>query len=137
MSRSDLNDGAMTRKARIQLDFNFSATGLDIHYACIPWSEHERIYKENYAPEYGLSQSAERINERGGFGVMEAIRLGYDNPLVIWVAGRQYPNKDSDWTKLALKFDLKEKTCQWRILSECDYKSLDLFEQIKDSYNLD
>ncbi len=125
----------MTRKARIQLDFNFSATGLDIHYSCIPWSEHERIYKENYAPEYGLSQSAERINERGGFGVKEAIMLGYDNPRVIWVAGKNYPKKDSDWTKLALQFNLEKNTYRWRILTEDEYKSLDLFERIKEEYD--
>lgn len=125
----------MTRKARIQLDFNFSATGLDIHYSCIPWSEHERIYKENYAPEYGLSQSAERINERGGFGVKEAIMLGYDNPLVIWVAGKNYPKKDSDWTKLALQFNFEKNTYRWRILTEEEYQSLDLFERIKEEYD--
>lgn len=125
----------MTKKARIQLDFNTSGLGMSIRYAAIPWCEHERIYNEHYAPKYGTSQSAERINERGGFGVNEAVRLGYDNPLLIWVAGGSYPQKDSDWTKLALVFNLEEKTYRARVFTEEEYQSLDLFERIKDSYN--
>ena len=81
----------MIRLANIQVDF--PTTGLSIHYAAIPWCEPERIFNECYAPRYGQSQSAERINERGGFGVKEAVRLGYDNPLVIWVAGENYPRR--------------------------------------------
>ena len=125
----------MTRKANIQIDFNISAVGLDIKYAKIPWCEHDKIFNEYYAPIYGHSQSAERINERGGFGVKEAIRLGYDNPLVIWVAGKNYPEKDSDWTKLALQFNLEKNTYRWRILTEDEYQSLDLFERIKEEYD--
>lgn len=125
----------MTEKARIQIDFNPSGLGMSIRYAVIPWCEHERIFNEYYAPKYGHSQSAERINARGGFGVKEAIMLGYDNPLVIWVAGKNYPNKDSDWTKLALKFNLEKNTYRWRILTEEEYQILDLFDRIKDSYN--
>lgn len=125
----------MTRKAHIQIDFNISGLGMFIRYAAIPWCEHERIFNEHYAPEYGTLQSAERINERGGFGVKEAVRLGYDNPLVIWVAGKNYPKKDSEWTKLALQFNLEKNTYRWRILTEEEYQSLNLFERIKDSYN--
>ena len=125
----------MTRLANIQIDFHSRATGLSIHYAKIPWCEHERIFNECYAPKYGQSQSAERVNERGGFGVKEAVRLGYDNPLVIWVAGKSYPKKDSDWTKLALKFNLEKNTYRWRILTEEEYQSLDLFERIKEEYD--
>lgn len=125
----------MTRKAHIQIQTNLYAVGLDITYSIIPWCEHERIFNEHYAPKYGTSQSAERINERGGFGVEEAIMLGYDNPLVIWVAGKNYPKKDSDWTKLALKFNFEKNTYRWRILTEEEYQSLDLFERIKEEYD--
>lgn len=65
----------------------------------------------------------------------EAVHLGYDNPLLIWVAGGSYPEKDSDWTKLALVFNLEEKTYRARVFTEEEYQSLDLFERIKDSYN--
>lgn len=63
--------------------------------------------------------------------------LGYDNPLVIWVAGKNYPKKDSDWTKLALQFNLEKNTYRWRILTEDEYQSLDLFERIKEEYDRD
>ena len=122
----------MVKKARIQIDFNYTALGIKFSYACVPWVEHLRMY-ELYASEYGRSQSAERIVERGGFGVKESVGFGYDNPLVIWVAGK-YPEKDSEWTKVALMFDIEKKTYRFRILTEEEYRGLDIFERVKEDY---
>ena len=123
----------MTKTAPIQIDFNARALGLNIQYACTPWVEHERIFFR-YARKYGNSQSAEKIADRGGFGIKEAIKLGYDNPTIIWVA-TEYPEKDSEWVKLALKFNLEERTVGFQILTEEQYKSLDYYEVIKDEYD--
>lgn len=104
-----------------------------MRYACIPWEEHLRIY-ELYSARYGRGQSAERIAARGGFGVKEAVRLGYDNPLVVWFTD-DTSRKDSQWAKVALLFDLEHHTFRYRMLSEKDYQNLDIFERVKDSYD--
>lgn len=121
------------KHAPIQLDFNVRAIPMDIKYACIPWAEYERMYCF-YAAEYGASQSAERIAERGGLGVREAIRLGYDKALVIWVSDKPV-EKDSDWTKLALSFDMEEHTFRYAVLTEEEYRSTDLFKRIQNEYD--
>lgn len=48
----------------------------------IAWSEHLEVY-EAYAKQFGKSQSAERIEERGGFGKEEAEKL-IGRPLKTW-----------------------------------------------------
>lgn len=121
----------MVRTARMQSDFNITGEigGVKYQYIKIPWVEHLEIYKY-----YHDSQSAERINERGGFGVREAAYMGY-NPLLIWVS-YDYNVKDSEWTKIALKFYPEEHTYSYRILTEEEYKSLNIFEKIKDTYDV-
>jgi len=122
----------MTKTAVMQSDFNITGEigGVKYKYIKIPWVEHLEIYKY-----YHDSQSAERINERGGFGVREAAYMGY-NPLVIWVI-YDYSEKDSDWTKVALLFDKDSdfRSYRYRVLTEEEYKSLDIFEKIKDTYD--
>lgn len=50
----------------------------------IDWAEHLKAY-EGYAAQYGSSQSAERLAERGGFGYGELVEfLGRDPET--WVA---------------------------------------------------
>lgn len=112
-------------------DFNITGKIGDVKYQYIkiPWVEHLEIYKY-----YHDTQSAERIAERGGFGVKEAAYMGY-NPLLIWVS-YDYSEKDSDWIKIALKFDKESHTYSYRILTEEEYKSLNIFEKIKDTYDV-
>lgn len=44
----------------------------------IAWWEHEAVWK-GYAAEFGTRQSAERIAERGGFGITECVDyLGHE-----------------------------------------------------------
>lgn len=50
----------------------------------IAWWEHLEAYAA-YAREYGYSQTAERIAERGGFGKFEAEKL-LRGPLKTWEA---------------------------------------------------
>lgn len=122
----------MVRTARMQSDFNITGEigGVKYQYIKIPWVEHLEIYKYYH----DSSQSAERINERGGFGVREAAYMGY-NPLVFWCI-YDYSEKDSDWIKVAIKFDKEDHSYQYRILTEEEYKSLDIFEKIKDTYDI-
>lgn len=117
----------------MQIDFNYRALGISIRYACVPWAEYLRMYGF-YSAQYGFSQSAERIVERGGLGIIEAVSLGYDNPLVVWFASI-YPKKDSEWVKVALQFDTVQKTFRWRILTEEEYRSLNIFERVADDYD--
>lgn len=49
----------------------------------IEWTEHEEVYAV-YALQFGRSQSAERIAERGGFGYEEAEKL-LGRPLKTWI----------------------------------------------------
>lgn len=121
----------MVRKVRMQSDFNITGEigGVKYQYIKIPWVEHLEIYKH-----YCDTQSPERIAERGGFGVREAAYMGY-NPLVFWCI-YNYSEKDSDWTKVAIKFNKEDHTYRYRILTEEEYKSLDIFEKIKDTYDV-
>ena len=48
----------------------------------ISWEEHEEVWR-SYAARYGTGQSAERMNERGGFGKEEAEDL-LRRPLRTW-----------------------------------------------------
>lgn len=123
----------MVKKARIQIDFYYIALGVKFNYACVPWVEHLHMY-DLYSAKYGTSQSAEEINERGGFGVYESVKFGYDNPLVIWVSDK-YPKKDSEWTKIALYFNTENKSYRFYILTENEYQGLDIFQKIKNDYD--
>lgn len=68
--------------------------------------EHLKIYDG-----YTDSQTAERISERGGFGMKEAIKeYGWKTP-VIWVSKRkEYPANDDDWEKYELVYDTETDT---------------------------
>lgn len=47
-------------------------------WGTIEWWEHEAVWAA-YAKRYGTQQSAERINERGGFGYTEVVDfLGHE-----------------------------------------------------------
>lgn len=49
----------------------------------IPWADHLLVY-ERYAAQFGRSQSAERIADRGGFGACEIAYLGCGEVLERW-----------------------------------------------------
>lgn len=97
-----------TKLASIQLDFRYWMIPelKDIRWAAIPWEEHLKIYDG-----YTDSQTAERISERGGFGMKEAIKeYGWKTP-VIWVSKRkEYPANDDDWEKYELVYDTETDT---------------------------
>lgn len=59
------------KKAPFQIS-NFSLSWAERNYRKkhIKWEAHVKAY-EKYAEQYGRSQSAERIAERGGFGDCE------------------------------------------------------------------
>lgn len=62
------------RRAVVQGDSNI-AVGQPGHGAgTIAWAEHELAWGA-YAERYGRNQSAERIDERGGFGYLELIKF--------------------------------------------------------------
>ena len=95
----------MTRLAPIQADIAYWKISQLYHsrYAAIPWDEHVEIWK-NY---FGSNQTAERIAERGGFGIKEAAKNYKMNPIVVWFSkGKEYPKDDDDWIKY--KFTFKE-----------------------------
>lgn len=133
MERNLYEEVDMIRKAGVQIDFNYTALGVKFNYACVPWVEYLRMY-DLYSAQYGKSQSAERIVERGGFGVKESVGFGYDNPLIIWIAD-EYPQKDSEWIKVALWFNIENNTYKFRIFTEEEYQGLDIFERIKEDYD--
>lgn len=92
----------MTKLAAIQLDFAYwkfpEFNG--VRYAATPWEEHLKIC-ENYHD----GQSPERLSQRGGFGVREAVReYGWEHP-VVWIAGDKYPETDEGWKKIYLQYD--------------------------------
>ncbi len=99
-----------TKLASIQLDFRYwdFPELKNIRYAGIPWDEHLKIYS-GYCDKTG--QTAERISERGGFGVKEAIKYyGWETP-VIWVSSqKEYPSSDDDWEKYELAYDTESDT---------------------------
>ena len=99
-----------TKLASIQLDFRYwdFPELKNIRYASIPWEEHLKIYS-GYC--YKTGQTAERISERGGFGVIEAIKyFGWETP-VIWVSSqKEYPASDEDWDKYKLVYDTESDT---------------------------
>lgn len=57
--------------------------GTDIPPGTISWADHLRVY-DAYARRFGTSQSAERLAERGGFGVGEIVWLGVPDALKSW-----------------------------------------------------
>ena len=126
--------GSMIKDAPVQIDFNSAPIGR-IHYACIPWVDHQEFFEKHYAPHFGTSQTVERLAERGGFGVKEAAKLGF-NPLVFWFSEEEKcPKKDEEWKKCAIRFN-DDNTYNYHVLTEEEYRGLDIFERIKDSYNL-
>jgi hypothetical protein len=56
--------------------------GSDKEPGSIDWSEHERAWI-TYASRYGLDQSTERIEERGGFSYSELVVL-LGHPPTTW-----------------------------------------------------
>jgi hypothetical protein len=124
----------MTKRAPVQIDFNSVAIG-KIRYACIPWVDHQEIFDKHYAPRFGTSQSAKHLAERGGFGVKEAAYLGY-NPLVFWFSGEENcPKIDEEWKKCAIRFN-DDDTYNYYVLSEEEYRGLDIFDKVMDNYNI-
>lgn len=101
-------EGGLTMRqyAPIQLDFQWRRIPPMEHLqkARIPWEEHLKIYSN-----YPDSQTAERIAERGGFGVNEAINYyGWDNPAVI-----EFSNDGETWQKI--KLDFKNEGIYWEL----------------------
>lgn len=95
----------MTRLAPIQPDISFwKIPALESSsYAAIPWEEHVEIWKNYNA--YGYTQTAERIAERGGFGIKEAAKFYKMNPIVVWFSkGKGYPKCDEAWIKMKITF---------------------------------
>lgn len=94
-----------TKLASIQLDFRYwdFPELKNIRYVGIPWEEHLKIHS-GYCDK--TRQTAERISERGGFGVIEAIKeCGWKTP-IIWVSNqKEYPSSDDDWEKYKLVYD--------------------------------
>lgn len=98
----------MTRLAPIQADIAFGKVPQlkNSSYAAIPWDEHIEIWK-NY---YGSSQTAERIAERGGFGIREAAKYYKINPIVVWFSkSNECPQTDEDWIKVKITFYFDDK----------------------------
>lgn len=94
----------MTRLAPIQADIAYWTIPQlkDSAYAAIPWEEHIEIWK-NY---FGSNQTAEKIAERGGFGIKESAKYYKMNPIVVWFSkGKEYPESDEDWIKVKIKFE--------------------------------
>ena len=60
------------KRARVQGDRDIPKGHPGHGYGTIAWSEHELAWSA-YAARYGRDQSAERIDERGGFGYRELI----------------------------------------------------------------
>lgn len=60
------------RRAKVQGDqyASFDWPDREDRDGSVPWSVHESAWKD-YARVYGGAQTAERINERGGFGYRE------------------------------------------------------------------
>ena len=57
--------------------------GADIPPGTISWADHLRVY-DAYARRFGTGQSADRLAERGGFGVAEIVSLGVSGALKSW-----------------------------------------------------
>lgn len=70
------------RTAPVQSERGSHRRSSGIPAGIIDWSEHLEVYGR-YADLYGTDQSAERIAERGGFGVFEAEAL-LGRPLRTW-----------------------------------------------------
>ncbi|HEU0077169.1 MAG TPA: hypothetical protein VFQ76_05930 [Longimicrobiaceae bacterium] len=65
------------RRANVQGDRRIPKGKPGHAYGTIAWWEHEAAYAV-YARRYGTSQSAERLNYRGGFGYAELVdHLGH------------------------------------------------------------
>lgn len=89
----------MTKLAQLQF-INVSRYLKNVRYVGIPWDVHLKIY-EGYAKRYGYAQSAERINERGGFGYEEAIEFYPEWDRVVYCTNKW--NDDFDqWTKVKI-----------------------------------
>lgn len=83
----------------------------DVVFLAIPWEEHLAIWG-NY---YGSSQTAERIAERGGFGIKESAKYYKMNPIVVWfTTSKNYPKMDEEWTKIRLTFE--DGGIRWELL---------------------
>lgn len=77
-----------------------------VEYARIPWDEHLKIYAN-----YGDSQSAERIAERGGFGIQEAVKYyGWENPVI------EFSTDGIHWQKI--KFRFQEDGIYWEMIKD-------------------
>ena len=105
----------MTRLAPIQADIAFWKVPQlkDSSYVAIPWDEHIEIWNHYY----GSSQTAERIAERGGFGIREAAKYYKMNPIVVWFSkGNEYPQTDEDWLKVKITFEFDENKIQYELI---------------------
>lgn len=99
----------MRNYAPIQLDIPYRKIPpmADCQYARITWEEHMKIYSH-----YMDSQSAERIADRGGFGIMEAMKYyGWDNPIV------EFSRDRVKWQKIMFRLR-DDGMLYWELLRE-------------------
>lgn len=62
------------RRARVQGNYHLPLGAIGRECGTVLWAEHEEAWTQ-YAKRYGKDQSAERINDRWGFGYSEITSL--------------------------------------------------------------